>query len=250
MPHLLQARGEAALAAVLLRAPLLAFDFDGTLAPIAPLPGQARMSRSVSGKLRRLCTRLPVAIVSGRSVADVSSRLDFEPHYVVGNHGAELDAQGSADGAAQLDAARELLAARREELAGAGVSLEDKGLSLALHYRLSRQPEQARALIGEMLQPLADRYRSFGGKMVENVVPKDAADKGVAVHQLVERSRSSCAVFVGDDVNDEPVFALAPQDWLTIRVGRDDPSSRAQFFLDSTAEVAMLLDRMLLHLGA
>lgn len=250
MPHLLRSGGEAALAAAMQRSPLLAFDFDGTLAPIAPTPGQVRVSRSVSNKLRRLSARLPVAIVSGRSVADVSSRLDFEPHFVVGNHGAEMDAEAAAVRAGELDEARRLLGLQAQALAALGVSVEDKGLSLALHYRLSRSPEQARAAIRQVLQPLEQRYRTFAGKMVENVVPTDAADKSRAVHQLVEQTGAGCAIFIGDDVNDEPVFESAPHDWLTIRVGREDPTSSAAYFLDSTAEVALVLDRMLLHLGA
>lgn len=249
MPHLLHAAGEAALAAVMRRSPLLAFDFDGTLAPIVTTPEQARISRSVADKLRRLAACLPVAIVSGRSAADVAGRLDFEPWCVVGNHGAEIGLDAHAESAGELDDVRGILAARRDELAQAGVRVEDKGLSLALHYRLSRRPDEARALIHQVLQPLLPRYRMFGGKMVENVVPAGAADKSGAMHHLVRESRAACAVFVGDDVNDEPVFAAAPEDWLTIRVGREDPASRAQYFLDSTAEVALLLDRMLLHVG-
>lgn len=249
MPHLLHSSGEAALAAVMRRSPLLAFDFDGTLAPIVATPEQARISRSVSGKLRRLAACLPVAIVSGRSVADVSGRLDFEPWCVVGNHGAEIGPDAVAGEAGELDAVRGLLASRGGELAQAGVTVEDKGLSLALHYRLSRHPEQARALIHDALRPVLPHYRVFGGKMVENVVPAGAADKSGAMHHLVRQCRAACAVFVGDDVNDEPVFAAAPPDWLTIRVGREDPASQADFFLDSTAEVAMLLDRMLMHVG-
>jgi len=249
MPHLLHPPGEAALAAIMRRAPLLAFDFDGTLAPIVPTPEQARISRSVSGRLRRLAECLPVAIVSGRSVADVSGRLDFEPWCVVGNHGAEIGPEAVTESAGELDAVRGLLASRGGELTQAGVTVEDKGLSLALHYRLSRQPERARALIHDALQPVLADYRVFGGKMVENVVRAGAADKSEAMHHLVRQCRASCAVFVGDDVNDEPVFAAAPDDWLTIRVGREDPASQANFFLDSTAEVALLLDRMLMHVG-
>lgn len=250
MPHLLRSGGEAALAAALRRSPLLAFDFDGTLAPIAATPGQVRVSRSVSGKLRRLCARLPVAVVSGRSVADLSTRLDFEPRFVVGNHGAEMHAEAAQERSGELDEARRLLALQAQALSRLGVSVEDKGLSLALHYRLSRSPEQARAAIRQLLQPLQQRYRTFGGKMVENVMPLDAADKSRAVHELVRMSGAGCAVFIGDDVNDEPVFESAPDGWLTVRVGREDPTSRAAYFLDSTAEVALVLDRMLLHLGA
>ena len=91
--------------------------------------------------------------------------------------------------------------------------------------------------------------RAFAGKMVINVVPQGAPDKGTAMLRLVAQCGAPCAVFVGDDVNDEPVFACAPDDWLTVRVGREDPETRANFFLDSAAEVGMLLDRMLVHLG-
>ena len=65
---------------------------------------------------------------------------------------------------------------------------------------------------------------------------------------LVARSGASCALFAGDDVNDEPVFAAAPPSWLTVRVGRDDPTSRARFYLDSPSEVALLLERALANL--
>ncbi|MDE2606309.1 MAG: trehalose-phosphatase [Burkholderiales bacterium] len=249
MPHLLQPQGEAVLAAALRRSPLLAFDFDGTLARIAPTPARARISRSVSGKLRRLCERLPVAIVTGRSVADVRGRLDFEPRYVAGNHGAEIGPAQAPGLAGELDLARDLLRRHAADLARAGITLEDKGLSLALHYRLARCPEQARAVLREVLQPLHGDYRIFSGRQVENVAPRDAADKRSAVHHLVRQCRADCAIFIGDDGNDEPVFASAPAHWLTIRIGREDPRSRADFFLDSTAEVALLLDRMLAHLG-
>lgn len=250
MPHLFQPAGEAALAEVLRRGPLLGFDFDGTLAPIVTTPGQARISRSVSGKLRRLAAHLPVAIVSGRSVADLSSRLDFTPHYLVGNHGAEFDAEDAVRGGGQLDAARRLLEMHADLLRQAGVTVEDKGLSLALHYRLSRCREQACEAIRQALRPIEGDYRTFSGKMVENIVPAGVPDKGGAMHSLVRQCQAACAVFIGDDVNDEAVFASAPQDWLTVRVGRDDPTSQADFFLDSTAEVALVLDRMLMHVGA
>jgi trehalose 6-phosphate phosphatase len=250
MPHLFQPAGEAALAAVLRRGPLLGFDFDGTLAPIVTTPAQARISRSVSDKLRRLSARLPVAVVSGRSIADLGTRLDFTPHYVVGNHGAEFSAEDAARDSTRLDDARRLLAAHGEALARWGVVLEDKGLSLALHYRLSRSREQACEAIRQALRPIEGEYRTFAGKMVENIVPADATDKGGAMHALARHCGASCAFFIGDDVNDEAVFASAPPDWLTVRVGRDDPDSRARFFLDGTAEVALLLDRMLVHLGA
>ncbi len=247
MRHLFSPEGEASLAAALGRKPLLAFDFDGTLAPIVARPDEARIAQAVSMRLRALSARLPVAIVTGRSVADVRTRLDFDPAYVVGSHGAEEEQAGAGPvrPAPALDALRQLLHGRRDELAAAGVTVEDKQLSIALHYRLSRQRERALTLIRELLAPIAGSLRVFDGKMVVNLSPPDAPDKADAVHALVARCQADCAVFAGDDVNDEPVFASAPASWLTVRVGRNDPGSKARFFLDGPQEMAMLLDRML-----
>ena len=77
------------------------------------------------------------------------------------------------------------------------------------------------------------------------LVPRDAPDKSSAVHGLVARCGAGCAVFAGDDVNDEPVFESAPAHWLTIRIGRGERHSAARYFLDSPSEMAMLLERML-----
>ncbi len=247
MQHLFTPHGEAALAAALKRKPLLAFDFDGTLAPIVARPESARISRGVSARLMALNAHLPVAIVTGRTVADVRARLDFSPTYVIGNHGAEEE-RGAAEvvqPASELSLLREALRRRGRELEALGVTVEDKQLSIALHYRLSRQREQALAVIHELLAPLAAELHVFAGKMVVNVSPANAPDKADAVHALVAKCSADCAVFAGDDVNDEPVFESAPADWLTVRVGRDDPHSRARYFLDGPNEVALMLEHML-----
>jgi trehalose 6-phosphate phosphatase len=252
MRHLFTKKGEAALAAALRRRPLLAFDFDGTLAPIVARPDDARIPTAVAARLSRLVARLPVAIVTGRSVADVQRRLGFTPQYIIGSHGAEDEADpvGAAARARALEPLRELLASRRAALTAAGVAVEDKGQSIALHYRLARQREHALALIRELLSTAGASLHVFAGKMVVNATAAGAPDKAHAVQALVARSGATCAVFAGDDVNDEPVFAMAPPTWLTIRIGRDDAASRAQFFLDGPDEVALLLERMLMHLPA
>jgi trehalose 6-phosphate phosphatase len=232
--------------------PLMAFDFDGTLAPIVARPDDARISQAVGQRLRALAARLPVAIITGRSVADVRERLGFETPYVIGNHGAEDsgDTAGTAQRTAALAGLRAVLQRKAGDLAAAGVTVEDKGLSIALHYRLSRQREQAQALIAELLAPLRDGLQVFGGKMVVNAMAADAPDKAQALRSLVERSGAAAAFFAGDDVNDEPVFIAAPPHWLTLRIGRDDPGSHARFGLDGPQEMALLLDRILALLAA
>ena len=246
---MLSKKGELALGAVMRRRPLLAFDFDGTLAPIAPRPHQVQVPPGVAQRLAQLGESLPVAIVTGRSVADVRPRLGFEPRYVVGSHGAEdeLDPAGSAERALALEPLRDLLRDRAELLAEAGVQVEDKGQSIALHYRMAPQPQAAAALVRQVMAHAPPTLHVFEGKAVINAVAAGAPDKAHAVTALVSRSGAACAVFAGDDVNDDPVFAAAPPRWLTVRVGRDDPASRARFFLDSSSEIVPFLDRLLAH---
>jgi trehalose 6-phosphate phosphatase len=250
LPHLLSAQGDLALATALQRRPLLAFDFDGTLAPIVARPADARVSVALARRLEKLSRRLPVAVITGRSVEDVTRRLRFAPRYVVGNHGAE-DPSAPAPAPLQqaLEPLRERLRAEAAALDAAGVNVEDKRFSIALHYRCARDPERAQTLITSLLHRPEERTRVFGGKRVVNVVANNAPDKADAVLQLLQRTGAGAVVYLGDDVNDEVVFERAQPHWLTVRVGRDDPRSKAAFCLDSPAEVGIVLHKMLTTLG-
>lgn len=244
-PHIFSPEGEAALARLLQQRVLLAFDFDGTLAPIVTQPAQARLSLAVAARLAALAARVPVAVVSGRALADLRERLGFAPTYLFGNHGAE-DAD-APDAAARLrhalDPLRAHLQTQETELAAANVTIEDKGLSLALHYRLAPSQEAALAAIRSALAARPPGFTVFAGKRVVNVAPQGSPDKGHALQTLVTRSGAEAALFAGDDVNDEPAFLRAPPHWLTLRVGRDTDSA-ARFYLDSPVEMAMLLERI------
>ena len=244
---LFSAEGEAALADLLRLRPLMAFDFDGTLAPIVARPEDARVPKSVATRLRALAVRLPVAIVTGRALADVQGRLGFEPGFVIGNHGAEdsLDPARNTLLAGRLEGLRHRARERAAELSAAGVLFEDKGASVALHYRLARDRARAQELISQLLTPADPALRVFAGKMVVNVTAADAPDKAHAVHTLVARSGAGAAFFAGDDVNDEPVFESAPAHWLTVRVGRNEPASKARFCVDGPSEMPVLLDKLL-----
>lgn len=245
MKRLFTPEGEATLHHTMQQRPLLAFDFDGTLAPIVARPGDARVPAAVAHRLQRLASRLPVAVVSGRRVQDVRPRLLFTPWRVIGNHGAEDETAQSAVHAAELAPARALLNEQANDLREAGVMVEDKGMSLALHYRLSSDRDTAQRAIAELVDALPPTLSVFGGKMVVNIVASQARDKADAVAALVAASGAGAAVFVGDDINDEPVFARAEPNWFTVRVGQDDPGSRARYFLDGPSDLPRMLDRML-----
>src|SRR5262245_55461316 len=171
MRHLFTPEGELALAEVMRRHPLLAFDFDGTLAPIVARPDEAHVPDLVAHGLARLAHALPVAVVTGRSVADVRERLGFEPRWVIGNHGAEDPDVGPPSAASQaLDALRHRIAAQDDALVEAGVEVEDKLYSIALHYRLAPDKGTALLAIEELLQGIEPALKRFGGKCVVNVM--------------------------------------------------------------------------------
>ena len=243
MKHLFTPEGEAALQAILALRPLLAFDFDGTLAPIVVRPDDARVPPAVARHLETIAREFPVAILTGRSVADVTPRLGFAPLYVIGNHGAEDPAGSAPLGGDALDALR-LRLAGDTGLAAAGVVVEDKRLSLALHYRTAADPQAALARIDALLVGIEPALARFGGKFVVNVVAAGLPDKGDALLELVQRTGVEAAMFVGDDVTDEAVFRRARPPWLTVRIGRDDPRSAAMFGLDSETELVTVLARL------
>jgi len=248
---LLGPQGQAALE-TLARAPaLFAFDFDGTLAPIRPRPDDVQVSATIALRLDKLARVRPVAIVTGRRIADVRERLGFTPSWIIGNHGAEDE--GDPDAAARacraLDPLRERLRASEDGLAGAGVVVEDKGQSLALHFRTAPDRDAASAMIEGVLAGFTDSLHVFGGKLVWNAVAADAPDKAVAVQRLLARAGVQAAFFAGDDLNDEPVFAAAQRHWVTLRIGCERRASAARFCIAGPHEMAGVLDRILAFVG-
>ncbi len=257
MKLLLSDEGLAALRLTLQHQPLLAFDFDGTLAPIVARPQDAAVPPAVALQLQRLSGRFTIAVISGRRVADVHHRLGFEPHFVVGNHGAEDPSMPpQEDWARALNPLRQRLQQAAPHLQSAGVLVEDKHYSIALHYRLASDQMRAQETVQRVLVPSPKRpplpdegLHIFGGKKVVNVMSALAPNKADAVARLATQLRSDAVVFVGDDVNDEPVFERHEPCWLTVKVGLEDPCSKAQFYLHSTQDVGNLLARILVLVG-
>jgi len=243
--HLLSPEGRQALARLVQDRPLLAFDFDGTLAPIVMHPEEARVPPDMVPLLGELAQRLPVVILTGRQVEDVRERLGFKPAHIVGNHGAEDEHHGPDTAVVQaLAPFRERASQRRVHLDAAGVFIEDKGASIAIHYRLSPDPVVARALIDELVSGLPPKVITEHGKRVVNVLVEGAPDKGDAMHRLMAHYGRASGFYAGDDTNDEPVFERAGRDWITVRVGPRLDDSHARYFVLEQAEMAEVLRHM------
>jgi trehalose 6-phosphate phosphatase len=221
---------------------LLAFDFDGTLAPIVAEPDRAAMRPSTRRLLKEAARTYPCVVISGRGRSDVARRLrGVALAAVVGNHGLEpwqAQARPGRD-------VRRWVPLLEEQLGGIqGIAIEDKGLSLAVHYRKSRAKGKARARILAAAGRLG-RTRLLGGKQVINVLPAGAPHKGLALERIRARLGCETAVYVGDDETDEDVFALGrPRKLLAIRVGRKRGSSAA-CYVRRQAEIDLLLGRLL-----
>ena len=198
---------------------LIALDHDGTLAPISPRPETAQLAPGASDAIAALATVADIVIVSGRGLDDLAGRFAGLPVELVTEHGLRHRSIGGASTwlveglpEATLERLRteldELLPA---ELRRAGWLVEDKGVTIAVHYRLvgddALEPTLSR--VSEAL----DRAAAAGGhvqagKAVLELRPA-GADKGAALRQLSAGRPSGAVMMVGDDLTDEAALAFA-----------------------------------------
>ncbi|MGB8294013.1 MAG: trehalose-phosphatase [Polyangia bacterium] len=221
---------------------LLAFDFDGTLAPIVADPARARLRPRTRRLLTEVARKYPCVVISGRNRADVVRRVSGIPlRRVLGNHGIEP----SPALPAARRAVRRWLACLKPRLEGvAGIVFDDKGATLAIHYRKSRnRPAALKAILAATAD--LNEARALQGLLVVDLLPKGAPNKATALRSELRRLRCESALYLGDDKTDEDVFALG---WclplLAVRVGRK-PHSLAPYYLRNQGDVDALLAELL-----
>lgn len=240
MKHLLHRDARAVLLGLARRRSLLAFDFDGTLAPIVRDPRRASMRPATRSLLRAAARLYPCAVVTGRALGDLRPRIKGLPLWAaVGNHGAEDGARRrDPDGARAVHAWRRIL---RERLGGRrGVWIEDKRHTLTIHFRDAPDASRSRRAILGVARSLPEA-RLVEGHYGVNVLSATGPHKGTAVRALRRRARSEAVLYVGDDDSDELVFESEPgTDLVTVRVGRLR-RSRAAYYLRDQSEIDALL---------
>jgi len=221
---------------------LLAFDFDGTLAPIVRDPARARMRPQTRRLLGAVARRYPCIVISGRARQDVLKRVGNVPvRQVSGNHGLEPWGQNAAYPGRVQRWVRDL---RRDLAAHAGVVVEDKTYSVTVHYRQARHRRAAVAAINEATNKLRDA-RLLGGKDAVSLIPRGAPDKGVALERARRLMVCDTAIYVGDDQTDEDAFrARRPASLLGIRVGLRGKSA-ARYGLRTQEEMDDFLQALL-----
>ena len=178
----------------------IVLDVDGTLAPIVPRPEDARVPAETRRELERLARRYALlAFLSGRTSADARQVVGLDGARYVGVHGLELEPEA--------ERWREPLQELRATAAWPVEETEDKGLSVAFHYRSAADEERAR----EALERVAARAESAGlhakfGRKVLEVRPPVRADKGTAIRRLVEEAGAKRGLYAGDDTTDLDAF--------------------------------------------
>lgn len=236
---------------------MLLFDFDGTLAPIVSKPGYARIPGETLSLLKEvLCLRsCRIAVVSGRAMADIKKKIGLKGIVYVGNHGLQIRGDGLNYTAPLVPGYRASLRTIKTRIERgirrySGALIEDKGLTLSVHYRLVRDSERAalRREVRKIAQPYCARgfIKIRGGKMVMEIRPDLHWDKGSAVRWLIkrwmalDRCAQAVALYCGDDFTDEDAFRALAGKGITVVVGRR-AGSAAQYFLDTQDEVNGLL---------
>lgn len=242
MKDILSPRHRGVLEALAASPCLLAFDYDGVLAPLVRHPGGAFMRPRTRRLLGRLAQLYPCAVVSGRAWRDTHRFVGDLVPTVVGNHGYEIGGETPTPPEV-LERVRSWEGELRARLAGVpGVFFEEKRTTLAVHYGLTRTWRRSGAAVRAAAQALHGA-RLIEGKKVLNILPSHFPTKGDAVRALLERDGLETALYAGDDVTDEDVFRIGPPAVLGIHVGAG--RSLAPWHLLSQRDTDALLECLL-----
>lgn len=221
---------------------LLAFDYDGVLAPLVRDPRGASMSARTRALVSELARRYPVGVISGRSFTKLRRVMGEVVPHLVGSHGVEFLRPAPATAAVERDVRRWERQVRSALDGVPGIHLEHKGSTFTLHYARAAARARAGRAVHRAAAALRD-VRLVPGKWVLNVLPARFPTKGDAVRKLAGRLGCRRVLFVGDDVTDEDVFALPRRLVFGVHVG--DGPSRAAWRLPARRDVDALLRALL-----
>lgn len=243
------------------RRPAVFFDFDGTLSDIVDDPDAARPVAGATEALAKLAARCPVAVLSGRDLADVAERVGVPGIWYAGSHGFELTAPDGThhqnDAAAAAIPVLEQAAAQLRDQLGKipGVVVEHKRFGVAVHYRNAERDRVGEVLAAVRAAGRRAALRVTTGREVIELRPDLDWDKGKTLRWVIDHlpgagSGSLTPVYLGDDITDEDAFDAVrdgdvPGVPILVRHSDDgDRATAALFALDSPARAAEFTDRL------
>jgi trehalose-phosphatase len=234
---------------------LIVTDYDGTLAPLAASPAEARLPMSVRHDLEALARgpRLHLGVVSGRDVRDLRGCVGVAGAIYAGCYGLEIEGPGLRFRHPEAEAQRTTLGAIGRELsrvapAVPGMRVEPKRLGVAVHYR-DVAPDDVRRVEIEIARAIrldGSRLKIFHGAKVIEIQPHAGWTKGDGVLWIRDAVRRASGdplmvLYAGDDWTDEYVFEALAGQAITVRVGTDVAATRAAYRLSEVAHVRRLL---------
>ena len=241
------------------RQPAVFYDFDGTLSEIVEDPDSARLVDGAADALTSLSAACPVAILSGRDLADVRERIGLPGLWYAGSHGFELTGpDGTHHQNPEAAASIPVLAGAAADLADQlghipGVVVEHKRFGVAVHYR-----NAARDRVGEVAAAVRTAgqrtaLRVTTGREVIELRPNIDWDKGKTLHWVLDYIRDNegagplLPIYLGDDITDEDAFDAVDDDGIAILVRHSDDGDRAtaaRYALDDPDRVREFTERL------
>jgi trehalose 6-phosphate phosphatase len=221
---------------------LLAFDYDGVLAPLVEDHRGVSMSPATRALLQELTRRYPVAVVSGRSFARLHQVVGAVVPYLVGNHGVEHLHRAPVPAAVLAEVRRweKETYARLEGVQG--FVLEHKHSTFTVHWAGAHDHVRTGRAVLRAVRALRG-VRVVPAKNAVNVLPAGFPTKGDAVRRLLSELGCRRALFLGDDITDEYVFTLPERLALGVHVGRGPTCAR--WYVPGRAGVDELLELIL-----
>jgi trehalose 6-phosphate phosphatase len=236
------------------RAPAVFLDYDGTLTPIVERPEEAVLDATMRASVARLAGCCPVAVISGRDLAELRARVGLPGLHYAGSHGFEIQGPGAPwqhpRGVAALPALEAAEGELGEALAGfAGARLERKRFAVAVHFR--RVAESELPALAAAVDRVAGRHpglRRREGKKVVELQPDADWGKGAAVGWLLGRlgldRREALPICLGDDLTDEDAFEAVAGRGLGVAVLEVPRATAARYRLAGPPEVGRFLDTL------
>ena len=236
----------------------LMLDYDGTLSSVVNNPARARIGREMKTTLSRLAQRddMVLAIISGRSLTDLKSRVRLDSIYYAGCHGFEMEGPGWSYNHPQMKQVARQVYLLEKYLNGLlsgikGCIIENKRYALTVHYRRVDKklfPSVEKA-VRQAEKKFSERMKMEPGRMIYEFKPSILWDKSRAVEMLLGlyQADDPYPIYIGDDITDEPAFRFLRHSGLTVLVENDErpQTTAAVLRLHSINQVLRFLKSLL-----
>jgi len=242
---------------------LLLMDFDGTLAPIVERPELADLPLKTRLILQELAClgRYTIGIISGRALEDLERKVNVDGIIYAGNHGFEIEGPDVHYVNPVINELTPVFSVIKRVLGSAlgainGISIEDKGITLSIHYRQvdEGKVKEVKKLIESAINGVTSRglITVTSGKKVYEIKPAVNWDKGKAIRLLMKKygkggwKSGLLPIYLGDDISDEEAYAIIKKygRGITVHVGERYSDSKANYFLRSPEEVFIFLTHL------